>query len=156
MPIYLFISILLFAAPAAHDFKMSVCEINYLAEKESFQVRFYIFQDDLKEALYGDPLSDKMEEERVVEYILEKIKIQSDGQPISLAFSEIKEREDQIKVVFNTSKIKAETISKLLVSNQLLLEKFKSQTNMVYVTLPGQTKKTMILNAGKTDGLFEF
>jgi hypothetical protein len=97
-----------------------------------------------------------MEEERVVEYILEKVKIQSDGQPISLAFSEIKEREDQVKVVFNTSKIKAETISKLLVSNQLLLEKFKSQTNMVYVTLPGQTKKTMILNAGKTNGLFEF
>lgn len=156
MPIYLFISILLSAFPAAHDFKMSVCEINYVTDKAFFEVRFYIFQDDLKEALYGDPQSDKMEEGSVVNYILEKVKIQSDGLPVPLTFSEMKEREDQIKVVFHTAKIKGGTISNLLVSNQLLLEKFKNQTNMVYVTLPGQTKKTKILNADKTEGTFEF
>lgn len=156
MPIYFILSFILSAYPAAHDFKMSVCEINYVAEKESFEVRFYIFQDDLKEALYDNPSADELAEQQVISYILEKVKLRVDGQPISLTFSEMKEREDQVKVVFHSSKFKAENIFNLLISNQLLLEKFKTQTNMVYVTMPGQNKMTKILNAGKNEGVFEF
>ena len=41
-------------APAAdHDFKMSVCEVIYSAESEAFEVKFYLFTDDLTAALHG-------------------------------------------------------------------------------------------------------
>ncbi len=138
-----------------HPFKMSVCEITYIEEKEIFDVRFYVFQDDLKETLYGDPQSPNLAADSASSYILKKVKLSLSGQPVHLAFSEMKEKEDQVMVVFHSGKINLHTNPNLLVSNCLLIEKFRKQTNMVYLSLPGRPKLTQILNAGKTEGRFD-
>ncbi len=150
------ISLVFSFLPVSHDFKMSVCEINYVNENEFFVIRFYLFQDDLKEALYGDPLAHQLDEALVNTYILEKVKIHSNGHPISFTLTAIKEREDQVQVIFQSEKTTTQNLSNLLVSNKLLIEKFRKQTNMVYVTFPGHTKLTKILNIENTEGIFEF
>ena len=140
--------------PATHPFKMSVCEISYVEEKKSFDVRFYLFQDDLKETLYSDPESPILRIDSVTNYILKKVRLSLADQQVSLNFKEFKEKEDQVMVVFQSDKIILQPKPNLLVSNRLLIEKFKTQTNMVYLSLPGRSKLTQILNAKKTEGRF--
>ncbi len=142
-------------APTAHDFKMSVCEINYVQEREAFEVRFYIFQDDLKETLYGDPLAAQLEEAAVRTYILEHVEIQLNGRQMALDYSGIKERSDQVQVIFFSKTYKLEELRNVLVINDLLLDKFKKQTNMVYLSIPGHNRLTKILNLASNEGRFD-
>ncbi len=141
---------------AAHEFKMSVCEIVYSQKEEAFDVKFYLFQDDLKETLYGDPGADHLEADAVKNYILQKVKLSINGQGQPLAFRSMKNKEDQVLVVFSTPRHTLSNTSSILISNQLLVEKFRKQTNMVFVEMPGRAKLTQVLNAKKTEGEFEF
>ena len=151
MIIHLFTFILLTAFSPAHDFKMSVCEITYEEEQKVFEVKFYLFQDDLKVAIFGNPIPPELEASSVSNYILKKTKLSLNEKAIALSFSEMKEREDQIQVVFRSEVISLSPNSKLKISNQLFLDKFKQQTNMVYLNMPGRSKITQIMNGAKTE-----
>ena len=154
--LYFLISLITTASPFEHDFKMSVCEMVYDGLNQQFEVRYYLFQDDLKEVVYGDPFSAHLEEEKVVSYILEKTKIKLADKYIELKYKELKEKEDQVLVTFTSGKINITDYSTLFISNQIMIEKFRTQTNLVYVILPNRPKWTQILNAGKTKAVYEF
>ena len=134
---------------------MSVSEVEYSAMTESFEVRVYLFQDDLKEAVYGDPLSPLLENAAISEYILAHIELEIDNEPVPLSFIELKERKDQVQVIFTTKKVNLKGANNVLISNELLIETFPKQTNMVYLSLPDKSRLTQILNAVKTIGEFE-
>lgn len=141
---------------ADHEFKMSVCEITYQEEKALFSLRFYLFQDDLKEALYGDPEAADIKNEDVAEYIQSNIKMHLSDAPLELTFIEMEERGEQVQVVLHSSPSSLPKQPTLLISNELLIEKFKKQTNMVYFTKEDGAKLTLILNARKKEGEFKF
>jgi hypothetical protein len=52
-----------------HDFKMSVCEIVYVPENQGFDVKFYLFADDLKAAVYGNPEAAELAAEVAGNYV---------------------------------------------------------------------------------------
>ncbi len=155
MVVHFFLSFLLCSSFATHEFKMSVCEIVYSEEKEIFDVKFYLFQDDLKEAIYGDPKAGNLEADSVRNYILQKVKLSVNRQEQPLIFQSIQNKNDQVQVTFSTPKHIHSNISNILVSDQLLIEKFSKQTNMVFVEMPGRSKLTQILDVKKTEGTFE-
>ena len=155
MLLFSFIILFLSATtPADHDFKMSVCELEYAAPQSAFHIRLYIFQDDLKKGIYDDPDAPRLETQKVVDYILKKVTLYVDDENIPFYFSEIKEKEDQVQVVFISEKITLSPTTRLELINQLLIEKFRTQINMVYLSLPGRSKLTRILNAQKTKAAF--
>ncbi|MEO1262875.1 MAG: DUF6702 family protein [Bacteroidota bacterium] len=155
MILYFFISLLFANSSADHEFKMSVCEIVYEENAQHFQVHFYLFQDDLKEAVYGDPESPLLEKEKIASYILAKTKIELKDKNVELMQREMKEKDDQVMMTFFSEKINIEHYSTLSISNQIMIEKFRTQTNMVYVSLPNRSKWTQILNAQKTEAVYE-
>ena len=141
---------------AAHDFKMSVCEIIYSPEKEAFDVKFYLFQDDLKAAVYGNPLAEIVEAGAVSAYILKHFYLGLDGQQQTLSYHSLREKNDQVLVQFTTPKISPKTKASITVKSTLLTEKFRDQINMVYLIFPEKSNKTQMLNATKTEGSFSF
>ena len=151
MILQIVITFLLTVTPNDHDFKMSVCEITYVETQSRFEVKLYLFQDDLKEAIYGDPHASELKPEDVSSYISTKVKLTVDGQPMTLSLQEIKEKEDQAMVVFYSEKLNISLSPKMVITNQLLLEKFRQQTNMVYLLLPGRAKITQIIIGSKTE-----
>ena len=70
--------ILMFFMAADHDFKMSVCEIVYQPELSNFEIQLYIFQDDLKETIYGNPEAERLESHPVAEYINKHLSAEND------------------------------------------------------------------------------
>ena len=159
-PSYLLLLMLLpsFGAspPAAeHDFKLSVCEIIYDQPRQSFELKFYLFQDDLRDCLYGNPAAPDLQEKDAVAYIRRHFSLWSNQQQQELTFRSLREKNDQVLVIFNTRQLPLNSQRTLKVQSTVFLEKFRQQTNMIYVIIPERSKLTKILNAGRTEGEFE-
>lgn len=139
-----------------HEFKMSVCEVIYLPENQAFDLKFYLFQDDFKETLYGNPLAEKIEATAARDYILKHFELIVNGQQQPLSYQDMREKSDQVLLQFTSQKIPISGISKIRVKNSLLLEKFRKQINMMYFLFPEKPKQTLMLNATRTEGELSF
>lgn len=140
---------------ADHDFKMSVTEVVFSEEKKSFEVKFYLFTDDLTATLTGDPLAPLPAQTNISNYILKHFELSVNGSKQVLTFQSIRQKNDQVLATFSTP-VFNQKIKKINVKNSLLIEKFKEQTNMVYALLPGKGRETELLNAGTVEGEFDF
>lgn len=146
---------LLFSIVADHDFKMSVTEVVFSEEKKAFEVKVYLFTDDLTATLTGDPNAALPSNKTIGEYISQHFELSVNGSKQSLSFQSIRQKNDQVLATFSTP-VFAQKIKKIKVKNSLLVEKFREQTNMVYAILPGKGRETQMLNAGDVEGEFEF
>ncbi len=140
---------------ADHDFKMSVTEVVYSAETKAFDVKFYLFTDDLTATISGDPNAALPAREAISSYILKHFELNVNGGKQALTFQSIRQKNDQVLATFQTP-VFAQKITKINVKNSLLVEKFREQTNMVYALLPGKGRETKMLNASITEGQFTF
>ncbi len=140
---------------ADHDFKMSVTEVVYTEEKKAFEVKFYLFTDDLTATLTGDPNATLPDSKTISDYILKHFELSVNGSKQALTFQSIRQKNDQVLATFSTP-IFTKKITKINVKNSLLVEKFRVQTNMVYALLPGKGRETQVLNAGDVEGEFSF
>jgi hypothetical protein len=140
-----------------HPFKMSICEIVYLSQTRNFEVKCYLFQDDLREALYNDPLNGALSAEVVTPYIMRQLEIVVDGQKQPLQYQNLRTKDDQVLAQFVTPSLTASGVTKMTVTNRLLIEKFSRQINMVYVYYPTETnKRTKMFDVNKTSEIFNF
>jgi hypothetical protein len=137
-----------------HDFKLSVCEIYWSETKQHFEVKFYIFHDDLRAAVYGNPNHPVLESEDVTPYLMRHFEMSVSGQVLKLSFESYRQKDDQVLYQYNSPGIRFPANSKIQVKNEILTDKFRDQINMVYVIFPGQPKQTQMLNASKSQALF--
>lgn len=142
---------------ALHAFKMSVSEVIYNAQRRGFEVKCYLFQDDLRETLYNDPQNGALSSDKVGPYILRNFDMTINGQTQKLNLQSLRTKDDQVLVEFTAPALPANTsISKVDIRNQLLLDKFSSQVNMVYLYYPDeQHKHTKMFDARKIQAAFE-
>ena len=141
--------------PLVHDFKMSVTEVIYQPASNNFEVKFYLFTDDLTATLTGNPESALPGRDVIGNYILQHFEVDINGEKQALEFFSIRQKEDQVLVQFNTPAL-AGNLSNIAVKSTLLLEKFREQTNVVYAIVPGKTKKTDILDGKKSACYFPY
>ena len=145
------------ATPAWHDLKMSVCEIAFVPETQIFEVKFYLFEDDLKATLYPLMHSGPVTAPDASAYILKHFALKVNNQPLPLTYASMREKNDQVLVQFSSPKIPDGKLRTLLVQNDLLTEQFRQQVNMVYMYYPTQnSRKTEMLDATKTRTEFSF
>lgn len=140
---------------ADHDFKMSVTEVMFSEEKKAFEVKVYLFTDDLTATLTGNPNSALPNNSLIGDYILRHLELNVNGSKQTLSFQAMRQKNDQVLATFTTLVFK-QKIKTIQVKNSLLIEKFREQTNMVYALMPGKGRETQLLNASDVEGEFSF
>ena len=134
----------------AHDFKMSICEVVYEPTDRHFDVKLYLFADDLTEAITGDPKAALPTRETISQYALQHLGIQVNGGQQVLQFSSIRQKEEQVLVQFTTPSLGSIQPATVAIWNNIMLEKFGGQTNIVYLIVPGKDKRSEALDAKRT------
>ena len=141
------------ASAPPHDLRLSVCEIEFLPEAQQFELRFFLFGDDFRLGIYGDPMHDPIAPEDAAAYLLDHFLIRFNGEKIPVKYKNILEKAGQTQVRFRTRPV-AQLPSEITIDNTILLEHFPSQVNMHFLLLPGQSRKSLLLKKGKTRGTF--
>ena len=144
---------LLLAVPFLHDFKMSVCELIYEPSDRHFEVKVYLFTDDLTQALTGDPRATLPTREAVSQYVQQHLELYVNSSRQELQFYSIRQKEEQTLLQFRTPSMTGSP-SSVFVRNDLLLEKFSEQSNMVYLTAPGKSKQVEALGNNRRNASF--
>lgn len=140
---------------AVHDFKLSVCEIRYEDSIGTYELKFYLFQDDLKAALYDDPAAPAMAEADVAGYIRQHFTFRPGGETVPLRYESMREKNDQVLVRFTVGGEGPDTYDHLSIRNTILVEKFRQQSNMVYLYLPGKEKASQLFDVRRTSWRYE-
>lgn len=132
-----------------HDLFMSVCEMER-TEGGPLEVRFYLFHDDLKTALYGNaPKVFEIKTEDAQKYIAEKTTFVLNGQPVRPQFQSLEYHKDQVRLIYQIELSPDQKIEKIELTDRLLIEYFRTQVNMVYFIKNDGEKLVKMLDGGK-------
>lgn len=147
----------LFAFTAAHKYYLSVTQIDYLSDKQSVQITSRIFIDDFEKLLrerYDDKitLADKNENGTtdiyIERYLKEKIKIKINGKDVNMSFIGKEYDADIMKCYLEIENIKV--INSVEISNQVLLDIFEEQQNIVKTKINSKQKSFLLDRNSKT------
>ncbi len=139
--------------PFLHDFKMSVCELIYEPSDRHFEIKVYLFTDDLTQALTGDPRAPLPPREAISQYVQQHLELYVNNSSQQLQFYSIRQKEEQTLLQFRTQSLEGSPAS-IFVKNDLLLEKFSEQSNMVYLVAPGKSKQVEALGNNRRNASF--
>lgn len=139
--------------PFLHDFKMSVCELIYEPSDRHFEIKVYLFTDDLTQALTGDPRAPLPPREAISQYVQQHLELYVNNSRQQLQFYSIRQKEEQTLLQFRTQSLEGSPAS-IFVKNDLLLEKFSEQSNMVYLVAPGKSKQVEALGNNRRNASF--
>ena len=157
---YLFILLFsLLPAPEMHAFHISKCQIDYNTADKALQITWHIFIDDLEEALRRQGM-DKLflgtEREAangdaaVEKYLLQRLKLIVNGKSASINFIGKENSEDLAALWCYLEVPGVSAVQNMNISNDILLEVYDDQKNLVSVTVPGKKQGYFIFEKGKT------
>lgn len=153
---------LVFLLFSVHEFHLSLMEINHNAESKSLEISIKLFTDDLMVALQqtGAPKMEIGTEEEPPEaneyiesYLKRHFQLMVNGKPVQVTYLG---KEAELDATWCFVEVKdVKKVQLLEVENNLLLEAFDDQTNMVNSNVNGR-KKSGIARKGNTKLEFEF
>jgi len=141
-------------ASSLHDFFVSITQIDHSEEAQSLQLTFKFFTDDLEKVLEEQGTgklylgTEKEAEETntyIQRYLLQKIELEVNDTLVDLTYLGKEQEEDVTWCYMEVEKIKK--VESLKVRNQLFLETFEEQTNIVHTHIH-QQKKSLLLSKG--------
>ena len=147
------LGLLLSLAAWAHPFYVSITSIDYTVEKKQIEVSCRIFQDDLEKAIKNQlkvgvdvikPKDREATNRAIATYIKQNFKITANGKPKDLTFVGYEIDNDVAWCYFKAPQ--EENIKELKVINQLLYQDFKTQANILHVTVNKIRKSTKLDN----------
>jgi hypothetical protein len=159
--IKLLILLLLVSSFVIHKFYVGMFQLNYVEPKKELQITTRLFIDDLNLALeknykkktnLGEPNQSLQDVELLQKYILQKLKISSEGKNFKLQFIDT-EIENNVMICY----IKVQNISKLKtlsVENSILMEVYASQQNIIQFNNNG-IKSSKVLNEDSIVAVFK-
>ena len=144
-----------------HEFHLSKCDIDYSQEESSLQISISIFIDDLEMTLKEsghDSLkictgSEAPEAEALIfKYIQDHLTIVVDGQPMRLTWVG-KEVSEDLAAVWSYLQVENITPQKTIaVSNDVLMESFNDQQNVVKLTMDKKRKSFFLFDRTEYEG----
>ncbi|WP_299246657.1 DUF6702 family protein [uncultured Aquimarina sp.] len=145
-----------------HKFYVSVTQIEYNEEQKSLQIISRIFIDDIEEVLkkrYDENIelvSEKQEakvDQYLSTYLNQKLAITVNGKEVFFSFIGKEYDNDLVLCYLEIENVTSlQTIS---VSNQILMDFFDEQQNIVHVK-KGKKRKSLILEKEKDKGMLKF
>ncbi|WP_405207901.1 DUF6702 family protein [Aquimarina sp. LLG6339-5] len=147
---------------ALHKFYVSVTQIEYKEEEKSLQIISRIFVDDIEEVLrkrYDETIElvSNEPEERVDQYLTtylkQKLSIIVNGEEVFFNF--IGKEYDNDLVLCYLEVENVESLKTIVVSNQVLMDFFDDQQNIIHVKKQ-KKRKSLILEKEKDQGMLKF
>ena len=144
----------------AHEFYLSVTEIEYNNEKQSLQIITRVFIDDFEDVLnerYGADLqlSEEAEEgavaENISKYLKQKLRLQVNGEELQLNYLGKEYDADQLILYIEVENVAP--FKKIEVTNEILTDLFDDQKNVVHVKVNDKTKSLLLMRQQETEKL---
>ncbi len=146
-------SVLLMSFTVLHKFYLSVSEITYSDSDEKLRVVSRIFIDDLDAVLLerydvDSKLTTKFEHKMadfyLEKYIREKLVIKANDSILEYRILGKKVNNDQL-VFFIEANLHIESLDSLFVQNEMMMDLFEEQQNIVHIFLKGKKKSFMLI-----------
>ncbi len=141
----------------AHEYHLSVTEINYKAESQSLQIMTRVFIDDFENVLrkrFNDDIrlvkdAEEGPVKKVIErYLGQKLHLKSNGKEHQLKYLGKEYDNDQVILYIEVEKVAPFT--EISITNSILTDLFDDQKNVVHVKVNGVTKSLLLQkNEGK-------
>lgn len=145
--------------PPPHKFHVSKCLVEFNEEEQALQMSMHIFLDDLEEALRRKGADDlfictKMEaknaEEFMAQYIAKNFVLEVNGKPLEYNFLGKEPSEDLQGVWCYMEILNVTSIKDLKITNNILLEVYDDQKNVISIIGPDRRKGMMLLQRGQS------
>ena len=144
----------------AHEFYLSVTEIEYNRQQQSLQIITRVFIDDFQNVLnqrYGAKLqlSEEAEEGAIAgnisKYLQQKLKLRVDGEELQLNYLGKEYDADQLILYIEVENIAP--FNNIEVTNSILTDLFDEQKNIVHVKVNDKTKSLLLMRQQETEKL---
>jgi len=144
----------------AHEFYLSVTEIEYNNEEQSLQIITRVFIDDfqnvLNERYDADiQLSQEAEEgavtEHISKYLDQKLRLKINGEELQLNYLGKEYDADQLVLYIEVENVAA--FDEIEVTNEILTDLFDDQKNVVHVKVNNKTKSLLLMRQQETEKL---
>ena len=152
----------LFLGNSFHPLYISVSTLHYNSSEEQLEITIKVFIDDMEEGLnqhFSQSFNLGLENELTIAdslialYMGEKLDVAINDTPVGIKFLG-KELDGQVVWLYLEGALK-NPIQKIQVSNELLMETFKEQTNLINMRI-GQEKRSFILTQKKKEDVATF
>ncbi|MGH2622569.1 MAG: DUF6702 family protein [Sphingobacterium sp.] len=146
----------------AHPFYVSITTIDYHSNKKRIEVSCRIFHDDLEHVLKENtrnkiniikPQDKILIDSAISQYIQKKISIQVNGQDKKMKYIGYEIQQDVAWCYLEIPQYEA--VKSLKITNGLLYEAFKTQANIMHISVNDNRKSTKLDNP-TTTAFFEF
>ena len=144
----------------AHEFYLSVTEIEYNRQQQSLQIITRVFIDDFQNVLnqrYGAKLqlSEEAEEGAIAgnisKYLQQKLKLRVHGEELQLNYLGKEYDADQLVLYIEVENVTP--FNNIEVTNSILTDLFDDQKNIVHVKVNDKTKSLLLMRQQETEKL---
>ncbi len=144
----------------AHEFYLSVTEIEYNKEEQSLQIITRVFIDDFQNVLnerYNEDLQLSQEDEEgpvrenIAKYLAQKLRLNANGKDLQLNFLGKEYDADQLILYIEVEDVAP--FNKIEVTNEILTDLFDDQKNVVHVKVDGKTKSLLLMRQQESEKL---
>lgn len=152
----------LLLSSTVHKFYVSTTNIEFVEEKQTIQVITKIFTEDVEQALqqrYGASvrLDSKKETEAdegfLKKYVLQKLKINVNGNPVTLQYIGKEYDIDIVKLFFEVEDVSE--LHSIEIENKVLFDLFSDQKNIIHIKTANR-KENLVLDRDRPKGLLNF
>jgi len=157
-----FVLIFVTSIAFAHPFYVSISSITFNPQKKQVEISCRLFYDDLELALKNqmkqridviNPKNKQQADSTISQYIRNNFRLKVNGKPVELRYLGYEIIDDVAWCYLYSDQISS--INQLEVTNQLLYQDFKRQSNIMHVQV-GKTKKSYKLDHPKRVASFSF
>lgn len=147
---------------AAHDFHVSVMRIDHNPDSQSLEVSLKLFTDDLEMALgtlgapdvrLGSDREHPESDDFIFKYLNNRLTFLVNGKQMSLSYVGKEVEVDVVWIYFELKGVPR--LEALQIRNQLLIEQFDDQSNLVHIHAGG-AQKSMLLRKGSEEDRIAF
>ncbi|MAO16462.1 hypothetical protein LDL77_12990 [Flagellimonas marinaquae] len=148
------VMLLLLSFSSAHKYYVSVTNIAYSKDDSAFQVTSRVFIDDLDkllkerydiEAKLATPKESKLADEYIEKYFRTKFAIELDGKPVQYNFLGKRYDNDMVICYLEIPNVKLSETKSMTIQNEVLMDLFDDQQNIVHVKWNGNKKSFMLI-----------
>lgn len=142
-----------------HQFHVSKCLIEYNSEESAIQISMHLFIDDTEEALRRkgfDKLficsekESETAEEHLGAYLIQQLRLEVDGKTLTPTFLGKEVTEDFLGMWCYLEITGVKSPKEITIINEVLMDTFEDQKNIVNVIGPGNQKGMFLFQKGET------
>ncbi len=154
-------AVLLWVSLLVHPFHISVCELVYADESDTFEISCRIFMDDLELALtqrtrvqnYFETRNSASVNRDLADYLLENLTLHLDNKPARPEFIGFEIEEDVVWCYLEVKEVG--NLKDLTLNYRVLHETYDDQINLTHINYLGQIK-SLRFSKGSTSRTIEF